>query len=116
MKIKLDENLPTRLVEILSAVGHEVDTIVMEGLVGHEDADVWQVACQEGRFFITQDLDFSDTRMFAPGTHPGILLIRLRSPGAHAISTQIRIVAASLGEWGGCFVVLTENKVRVKRP
>jgi predicted nuclease of predicted toxin-antitoxin system len=29
---------------------------------------------------ITQDLDFSDTRKFQPGTHHGIVLIRLQSP------------------------------------
>jgi predicted nuclease of predicted toxin-antitoxin system len=44
------------------------------------DADVWQAAQREGRLFITQDLDFSDTRKFLSGTHLGIVLIRLQSP------------------------------------
>ena len=38
MKIKLDENLPFRLVEILSQLGHETDTISQEGLKGCNDA------------------------------------------------------------------------------
>lgn len=70
----------------------------------------------EGRFLITQDLDFSDTRQLAPGTHAGLLRVRLREPGAHALPEAIGTVAAEIAGRGGCFVVLTENKTRVKRP
>jgi len=71
MKIKLDENLPVRLVGILSQLGHKVDTAPQEGLKGHQDPQIWQVAQKGGSFLITQDLDFSDTRLFVPGTHRG---------------------------------------------
>ncbi|MGB5737237.1 MAG: DUF5615 family PIN-like protein [Thiohalocapsa sp.] len=69
MRIKLDENLPSALVPALSGLGHEVDTVAQEGLQGHCDPDVWRAAQRAGRFFITQDLDFSDLRPFRPGTH-----------------------------------------------
>lgn len=64
MKIKLDENLPLRLVSLLETLGYDVDTVADEGLAGKPDCQVWQRAGQDGRFFITQDLDFSDTRNF----------------------------------------------------
>jgi len=73
MKIKLDENLPSSLVVDLSALGHDVDTAPAEGLAGRPDPDVWRAAQTAERFLITQDLDFSDLRAFAPGTHYGIL-------------------------------------------
>lgn len=116
MKIKLDENLPARLAPVLRIHGHEVDTVLEEQLSGRPDAEVWQAAATEGRFLITQDLDFSDTRQFKPGTHAGLLLVRLREPGAQALLEAIGAVAAEIGDWAGCFVVLTENKIRVKRP
>lgn len=78
MRIKLDENLPARLGTLLKSLGHEANTVAREGLAGKPDVDVWASACREGRFFITQDLDFSDVRQFQPGTHPGLLLVRLR--------------------------------------
>jgi predicted nuclease of predicted toxin-antitoxin system len=73
---------------------------------------------QGGRFLITQDLDFSDTRQFQPGTHPGILLVRLREPSANALLENVGKVLQEnpLEEWGGCFSVLTEHKLRIKRP
>ncbi|MDP1526886.1 MAG: DUF5615 family PIN-like protein [Rhodocyclaceae bacterium] len=116
MKIKLDENLPSRLAGILAANGHDVHTVPEENLSGRPDADIWQVVNTEGRFLITQDLDFSDTRQFAPGTHPGVLLLRLREPGAGALVAAVQAIATEIGEWAGCFVVATENKVRIKRP
>lgn len=116
MKIKLDENLPHRLVAALSAHGHDVDTVLDEQLRGYPDAVVWQAACRDDRFFITQDLDFSDTRRFKPGTHPGLLLVRLSEPGADALTQSVTAVAAELTDWRGCFVVLTGNKIRVRRP
>ena len=116
MKIKLDENLPARLKSILQSHGHDVDTVPDEQLSGQPDTEIWRAVSAEGRFLITQDLDFSDTRQFAPGTHAGLLLVRLREPGALALLESINAIAAEIADWGGCFVVLTENKIRVKRP
>lgn len=42
------------------------------------------------RFLVTQDLDFSDVRVFAPGTHYGFLLVRLQQPGRAALRACVR--------------------------
>ena len=81
MKLKLDENLPESLLAALTALGHDADNVRMENLRGKADAEVWQAAQKAGRFLITQDLDFSDIRKFSPGSHHGLMLVRLRLPG-----------------------------------
>ena len=116
MRIKLDENLPARVAGVLERYGHQADTVRDERLTGQPDDRIWEAVCSESRFLITQDLDFSDSRRFAPGSHPGLLLVRLREPGAQALAVAIEGVADQLDAWGGCFVVLTDNKVRVKCP
>jgi hypothetical protein len=40
VKIKLDENLPERLVSGLHALGHDVDTVRAEQLAGRDDAEI----------------------------------------------------------------------------
>jgi len=117
MRIKLDENLPESLVGSLGALGHPGDTVRGEGLVGRADSDVWQAAQASGRFFITQDLDFSDIRKFTPGTHQGLLLVRLRLPGRVALAARLRHVfsSAEVESWVGCFVLVTDRKIRVHR-
>lgn len=115
MKIKLDENLPEALVGQLAELGHEPDNVRLENLNGRSDPTVWQAAQTEGRFFITQDLDFSDIRQFAPGTHHGLMLVRLREPGRLALTAKIA-EAFTLPEaqtWRGAFVLLTDHKLRV---
>ena len=118
MKVKLDENLPRQIAVELRARAHDVETVGEEGLTGRADADVWQAAQSEGRLLITQDLDFSDTRKFQPGTHHGIVLIRLQSPSRqHLIARANELFEAEdITAWTGCFVVATERKIRVRRP
>ena len=118
MKIKLDENLPHQLAPALKNLSHEVDTVYDEGLIGHPDAEVWQAAQNERRFLITQDLDFSNAQLFVPGSHCGILLLRLRSPSRAALIDRVTelFVSEDVRKWEGCFVVSTDRKIRVLKP
>jgi predicted nuclease of predicted toxin-antitoxin system len=118
MKLKLDENLPESLVPVLASLGHEVDNVRIEGLAGRNDPDVWQAAQKAERFLITQDLDFSDIRKFSPGTHHGLMLVRLRVPGRLALATRIAEMfrAEAAESWARCFVLLTDHKLRVHSP
>ncbi len=75
MRIKLDENLTGRLVALLTQLGHDVDTVPVEGIAGKDDAIVWRAAQSDRRFLVTQDLDFSDARKYVPGTYHGLLLV-----------------------------------------
>lgn len=118
MKVKLDENLPRQLVELLRNLGHDVDTVPEEQIAGRDDNVVWAAAQTAGRFFVTQDLDFSDARTYAPGTHHGLLLIRLPQPGRLALAERVASLFGSepVETWRGCIVSATPRKVRVKRP
>ena len=42
MNIKLDENMPAGLAPILADLGHNVETVVQEGMEGWTDPDIWQ--------------------------------------------------------------------------
>jgi predicted nuclease of predicted toxin-antitoxin system len=118
MNIKLDENMPAGLAPVLADLGHNVETVVQEGMEGWADPDIWERVQQESRFLTTQDLDFSDVRRFAPGTHQGILLVRLRAPGRIALTEIVRELfrKENVSDWPGCFIVLTETKLRIRRP
>ena len=116
MKIKLDENIPAGLVPILGTLGQDIDTVPREKLVGQKDAAIWAAAQETKRFLITQDLDFSDARKFAPSTHHGLLLIRLRDPGRTALVRRIRSIFETehVEKWKGCRVVGTDHKIRIR--
>lgn len=118
MRIKLDENLPEALVPILAGRGHDADTVRREGLGGQPDAPIWEAAQREGGFLNTQDLDFSDARRYRPGTHAGLLILRLHHPSRRRLIDRVRALYETepVETWLRCFVVATEQKVRVRRP
>lgn len=64
------------------------------------------------------DLDFSDLRRFSPGSHHGILLLRLHSPSPKSLVGRVAELfqTENVGAWAGCFVVATERKIRVLKP
>lgn len=117
MKIKIDENLPASLVEALQGLGHDADSVESEELVGRDDSDVWSAAQAAGRLLVTQDLDFSDQRRFVPGTHHGLLLVRLSRPGRIALFDRIMALFSTeqVEQWSRCLVVATDYKLRVRR-
>jgi len=118
MKFKLDENIPVRSVQRLRDLGHDVDTVLDEGRGGHSDGSVWEAAQMEGRFLITQDLDFSEMRRFAPGTHFGILLVRLEDREQPKLPEYLEawLAGASVEKWPGALVVASPRKIRVMLP
>ena len=119
MKIKLDENLPVILVNTLAALSHDAHSVIGENLSGCTDLNVWRAAREEEeRFLITQDLDFSDIRRFKPGTHAGLLLVRLTRPGRQALADRVYelFLTEDTTTWPGCFIVASEVKLRIQRP
>ena len=118
MKIKRDENLPAELADLFAAAHHDVHTVLGESLAGRDDPTIFGAAASEGRILVTQDLDFSDLRQFKPGTHAGVVLIRLRDPSRRRLIARVRQVLASesLESWAGFFVVISDHKLRLRRP
>jgi predicted nuclease of predicted toxin-antitoxin system len=117
MKIKLDENVTIGVIPVLRKLGHDVHTTSDEGLMGKPDGEIWSATQSEQRLLVTQDMDFSDARKFTPGTHHGILLVRLHSPNQKEIISRLTELFSNedTESWRNCFVVATEHKVRVRR-
>jgi len=116
MKIKLDENIPATVIGDLSELGHDTLSVYQQGLKGTPDSLLWKKVQAEQRFFITQDLDFSDAIKFRPGSHAGILLMRLRDPGRLKLRQKIRELFANKSpedDWFGAFIVLSDHKMRI---
>jgi hypothetical protein len=69
-------------------------------------------------FLLPLDLGFSDVRRYAPGTHPGILLLRPRRKGRNAVSNVLRrvLMERRLETLAGCLAVADESRTRVRRP
>lgn len=118
MRLKLDENIPTGASGVAADLGLDADTVADEGLTGSSDVDVMAAATREGRFLVTLDRGLGDIRLYPPGTHPGVAVLRLDSQDAASTMAAIRTFLArdDLDQFAGCVVVVRRNLVRVRRP
>ena len=92
-------------------------TLLVWGLTGRANAEIWRQCQLEDRLLMTQDLDFTDSRKFQPGSHAGIVLVRFQSPGRVALFSLLSSIFRNhdVEAWKGCFLVLSETKIRIRR-
>lgn len=81
MRFKFDENLDVRAEAALLTAGHDVASVVGQGLGGAIDPVIAEAVLAERRILVTLDRGFADLRAYPPGTHPGIVVLRLRRQG-----------------------------------
>jgi len=92
MRIKLDENVDTRLATFLKRAGHDTNTVQEQGLRGAEDEALYEVCKVEGRILVSLDLGFSNIIRFPPKGTPGFVVLR----GPNQLFHTMRILVETL--------------------
>lgn len=115
--IKLDEDLSASVAAPLLDSGYVVRTVHSQGWGGMKDPQLWPMVCAEGAFWITADKGFGDLRYYAPGTHPGILVLR---PDKESIAEYSRLLERvllvhPLKSLAGAVSVATPRGLRIRR-
>ena len=118
MKLKLDENLPKSLASVLSAAGHDADTVVNEGLAGASDDVVFAAAQDAARLLLTLDRGFGDIRRYPPGAHAGIIVLRPPEQSPPSVIAVVRRLIADhdLADLSGATTVVETDRLRIRRP
>ena len=75
MKLKLDENIGRRGLDLLSAAGHDVLTVTDQALGGAKDEKLFETCSREGRALSTLDHDFGQVTRFPPAASAGIVIL-----------------------------------------
>ena len=107
-RLKVDENLPREIADLLNAHGYDAVTLLDQGWSGVADDDLWERIQAEGRWLVTADKEFADLRLFPPGTHAGVVLLRSDEEG---LDDYLRLAGAAverfeLDEIAGAVVVV----------
>ncbi|MFN2195458.1 MAG: DUF5615 family PIN-like protein, partial [Anaerolineales bacterium] len=115
--IKVDEDLPLSVTTLLRERGYQADSVREQDMAGWKDAVLWQKIQAEDRFLITADKGFANLRVYPPGTHAGVMLLRPDQDGIRPLIALLETVLASydLSMLAGTITVVTRRGVRVRR-
>ncbi len=118
MTFKLDVNLPVSSAAILTGAGHDAGTVTEEGLVGAPDRDVVVAPTAEGRILISLDRGLGDIRTYPPGSHAGIVVLRLTDQSAAAAMKAVSDLATLTNpdSLAGAVAVLQRGLLRIRHP
>lgn len=117
MKVKLDENIPRLVGDTLTAAGHEVDTVVQEGIGGAPDPDVLHAAAADGRLLITLDRGFGHLSR-SVGSHGGVVVLRQPRQDPTSVAAAVRrlLHEQDLEALPGRLAIAGQDRVRVIQP
>ena len=115
-RFKLDENLPRDAQAFLRLGGHDVHTVLDEQLGGNSDPMVLDASRSENRILVTLDLDFSDIRLYPPGSHKGIWILR---PHTQSIENIVALLRGALSvleteRTDGGLWIIEPNRIRIR--
>lgn len=118
MRVKLDENVSASALVPLFEAGVDVNTVADESLVGADDPAVLGAASREGRVVVTMDRGFGDVRAYPPGSHGGIVVLRMDQQAPRRIAEAVSQLVATveLADLAGCVSVWRDGELRVRRP
>jgi len=77
MRVKLDENLGSRVGVLLQQAGHDAVTVPEQGMASATDRDLIDRCREERRCLVSMDLDFANPLIFRPSEYAGIAVLRL---------------------------------------
>ena len=117
MRIKVDEDLPPVVAQRLREQGYAAKSVIEQDLGGWKDRELWQVIQAEERFLITADKGFADIRVYPPGKHAGVLLLRPNEDGIRPLLELLENVLRyfDLNMLAGAVTVVNPRGIRVRR-
>src|SRR5216117_2582472 len=116
MKVKVDENLPREVADLLRNAGHDAITVGAEGLSGRSDGTIVATIRREGRGLLTLDVDFSDIRAYPPEQYAGLVVLRLnRQDKPRVLQVIARLIPVfAVEEPKGHLWIVEEDRVRIR--
>ncbi|MEA3357809.1 MAG: DUF5615 family PIN-like protein [Thermodesulfobacteriota bacterium] len=117
MKFLADENISPVSVSYIKGLGFDAIHVREVGLKGKSDQAVMEYALKEGRVLLTMDRDFSDVRNYPPGSHNGVIRMKLGFASPQAVNTCVELLLRQLSnrDIEGNLIITDGLKYRIKK-
>jgi predicted nuclease of predicted toxin-antitoxin system len=114
----IDEDMPRSTAAALRAVEHATLDVRDVGLRGDGDAEVFAFAQSRGAVLVTADKGFANVLRFAPGSHSGLIVLRVPNelPTQQVNQELLRALLDLRDEdLKGTLVIVEVGRTRIRR-
>lgn len=117
MRLLADMHIAPGTVRFLRSLGHDVVRVDELLLPSAADEAIVAAATRDGRYILTQDLDFSASVALSGRTVPSVISLRLSSSRAERVNAVLQEVLPSLEKdlLEGAIVTVQDGRVRLRR-
>ncbi|HLA80651.1 MAG TPA: DUF5615 family PIN-like protein [Thermoleophilia bacterium] len=119
LEFLVDEDMPRSTARALRQAGYTALDVRDIGLRGHSDADVFAYAQAHNLVLVTADKGFSNVVAYAPGTHAGLIVVRVPNelPTQRVNEELLRALSGLQGETlQGLLGIVEVGRTRIRRP
>lgn len=120
MKFTVDENLNLPVARLLRAAGHDALTVHEQGLASTVDAMLVRICAGEDRVLLTLDVGLGNPLTYPPGTHAGVVLLRLgkrtsEALGLIAVQSLLPKLPGHQASLSGEIWIVSPSSIRIYR-
>lgn len=117
MNFIADENVYTPIIEALRGAGHDLLEAKEEKSLVMSDFEIFKTAQEQNRTLLTMDKDFSNILRYAPGSHPGIIVLKLYGLSIEDSKKVFleAFEALDKNDIRGNTTIIDRNKTRIRR-
>ena len=105
----LDENVPRRIYRVLKEHGYQIEYVPK----GVDDETVIKMAREKNLVLVTRDSDFADEIRYPPGSHPGIIVLRVHPAIPRLLAEKLLEALSRLEDVRGKLIIIYNDRVEV---
>lgn len=115
MRFKVDENLPSDLVQLLRQFGFDAHTLYDQNAQGASDDNVARMCLENDETLITLDAGFADIKTYPPQQHKGFVVLKLNYQDKPKILSALTRALPELAKLplSGHLVIIEEARIRI---
>lgn len=115
MQFKIDENLPSDLVQLIGEFGFNARTVIDQDAQGTSDDNLAKMCRENDEVLITLDAGFADIKTYPPPEQNGFIVLKLNyqdKPRIFSAVTRAFPEIAKL-QLNGHLVIVEEARIRI---
>ena len=105
----LDENVPRTIFKLLRRKGFYAEYVPR----GVDDRTVIEIAREKNLILITRDSDFADELRYPPGSHPGIIVLRIHPSLPRIMAERLEFVLDNVKELSGKITIVYNDRIEI---